>query len=141
MPAEFYFRHDNLDFHYLDVGSGLPFVFQHGLGGDVSQPFELYAPQPGVRLLTMDSRGHGMTRPIGAAEKFSFASFADDLWALLDHLDLQKAVVGGISMGAGVALNFALRYPERAVGLCSFGRPGWRSRCRIICNAWSTWGG
>ena len=38
------FRHDDIEFHYQDSGSGgRPFVFQHGLGGDVNQPFGLFA--------------------------------------------------------------------------------------------------
>src|SRR5262249_56655796 len=56
------FTHDGLRFSYRDEGQGLPFVFQHGLGGDLSQPFSLYRPPPGIRLLGFDARGHGQTR-------------------------------------------------------------------------------
>jgi pimeloyl-ACP methyl ester carboxylesterase len=52
------------------------------------------------------------------------AQFADDLAAFLDYLGIEQAVVGGISMGAGTALNFALRYPERIRGLV-LSRPAW----------------
>ena len=106
-------------FHYLDEGdpSGRPFVFQHGLGGDVSQPAGVFSPPLGIRLLSLDCRGHGGTYPLGGAQKLSFSSFADDVAALMDHLGLERAVVGGISMGAGVALNLASRYPKRAAGL------------------------
>jgi pimeloyl-ACP methyl ester carboxylesterase len=72
----------------------------------------------------MDCRGHGGTRPLGPADNLSFSSFADDLAALMDHLQIQSAVVGGISMGAGVALNLALRYPEKVEGLV-LSRPAW----------------
>src|ERR687898_3628188 len=117
---------DGLAFHYLDEGapSGRPFVFQHGLGGDASQPAGIFPPPSGVRLLSLDCRGHGGTLPLGPADKLSFSSFADDVAALMDHLGLQRAVVGGISMGAGVALNLALRYPQRVVGLV-LSRPAW----------------
>jgi len=111
------FLHDGLGFHYLDRGAGVPFVFQHGLGGDVSQPFGLYTPPPGVRLIGMDCRGHGETRPLGDPKKVALAAFADDLVALLDHLEIPRAVVGGVSMGAAVALNLALRYPDRVLAL------------------------
>lgn len=123
MPA---IERDGLSFHYLDEGhpSGRPFVFQHGLGGDVSQPACVFSPPSGVRLLSLDCRGHGGTRPLGPAHKLSFSSFADDVAALMDRLGLQRAVVGGISMGAGVALNLASRYPERAAGLV-LSRPAW----------------
>jgi pimeloyl-ACP methyl ester carboxylesterase len=120
------FECDGLAFHYLDEGdpSGRPFVFQHGLGGDVSQPAGVFPPPLGIRLLSLDCRGHGGTRPLGPADKLSFSSFADDVAALMDHLGLERAVVGGISMGAGVALNLALRYPQRVAGLV-LSRPAW----------------
>src|SRR5436305_462059 len=107
-----FFDCDGLTFHYREAGMGTPLVFQHGLGGDVNQPFGLFAPPPGIRLLAFDCRGHGETRPLGNPEKLSLASFADDLLACMNHLAIERAVVGGISMGAAVALNFALRFPE-----------------------------
>jgi pimeloyl-ACP methyl ester carboxylesterase len=121
------FERDGLSFNYLDRGRGTPFVFQHGLGGDVSQPAGVFSPPPGVRLLSLDCRGHGETRPLGAEERLSFSAFADDVVALMDRLRVRRAVVGGISMGAGVALNLALRYPQRAAGLV-LSRPAWLDR-------------
>lgn len=115
-----YFDHDNIRFHYLDSGSGRPFIFQHGLGGDVNQTAEVYdlpsAPQ-GIRFIALDCRAHGETYPPGPEDKISFSSFADDVIALMKHLGVQSALVGGISMGAGISLNLALRYPERVSGL------------------------
>lgn len=118
------FKHDGLAFHYQDQGQGLPFVFQHGLGGDTNQTFNLFSPPPGIRLLTLDCRGHGETRPLGEVEKLSFTTFADDVCALLDHLGLPSAVIGGVSMGAGISLNLVLRFPERVRGLV-LSRPAW----------------
>ena len=46
---------------------------------------------------------------------------------MLNHLGLTRAVVGGISMGAGMALNAATRYPERVAGLV-LARPAWLDR-------------
>ena len=112
-----YFKHDGLEFHYQDKGEGTPFIFQHGLGGDVSQPFGLFSPPPGFRLLAFDCRGHGQTHPLGDPAKIRISSFADDLRAFMDQLELKQAVVGGISMGAAITLNFTLRYPERVLGL------------------------
>lgn len=123
-----FFDHDDLRFHYRDEGKGVPFFFQHGLGGDVGQPFGLYAPAvEGVRLLAFDARAHGETRPLGDPKKVALAVFADDLIALMDHLGLDRAVVGGISMGAAVALNTVLRYPSRVLGLV-LSRPAWLDR-------------
>ena len=121
------FGRDGLSFHYLDRGEGLPFVFQHGLGGDVSQPFGLYSPPPGVRLIGMDCRAHGQTKPLGDLKMVALAPFADDLVALLDRLEVPRAVVGGLSMGAAVALSLAARHRDRVLGLV-LARPAWLDR-------------
>jgi pimeloyl-ACP methyl ester carboxylesterase len=118
------FERDGIAFHYRDVGQGVPFVFQHGLGGDVRQPAGLFVPPPGVRLLSLDARAHGQTQPLGDPSALTFDAFGDDLVAWLDHLRLARAVIGGVSMGAGVALNVAVRYPERVAGLV-LSRPAW----------------
>lgn len=121
------FRHDGIDFHYIDRGDGVPLVVQHGLGGDLTQPALLFQPPPGFRLLSFDARGHGETRPLGPVERIGIADTADDLLALLDRLEIDRAIVGGISMGAAVALNFALRFPDRLHGLI-LSRPAWLDR-------------
>ncbi|MDB5351059.1 MAG: putative hydrolase or acyltransferase of alpha/beta superfamily [Planctomycetota bacterium] len=118
------FCRDGLNFRYRDIGQGLPVVFQHGLGGDVSIPCGLFSPPEGGRLISCDSRYHGETRPLGDPAKLNFDDIADDLLALLDHLGIDRVVVGGISMGAGLALNFAIRHPERTSGLI-LSRPAW----------------
>jgi len=128
-PAGGVFQHDGMDFYYQTEGNGIPFFFQHGLGADVTQPFGLFRPPEGIRMIGFDCRAHGRTRPVGPPEKISLASFADDLLALMDHLRIEKAVIGGISMGAAVALNFATRHPERLLGLVLH-RPAWLDRPR-----------
>ena len=119
-----YFTRDGIRFHYREVGQGAPFIFQHGLGGDVNQPFGLFPPPAGVRLLAFDCRAHGETQPLGDTERIRIAVFADDAVAFMDRLHLAQAVVGGISMGAAVALNVALRYPDRVRALV-LSRPAW----------------
>lgn len=118
------FPHDGIQFHYRDEGAGLPFFFQHGLGADLTQPFGIFRPPPGIRLIAFDARAHGQTRPVGSEDKINLSSFADDLQALMDHLQIPQAIVGGISMGAAITLNFALRCPGRVVGLVQ-SRPAW----------------
>lgn len=119
-----FFTHDGIEFHYQESGAGRPFVFQHGLGGDVTQPFGLFHPPAGVRLLAFDARGHGKTAPLGDPVQLCFRVFGEDLCAFLDHLGIQRAVVGGISMGAALALHFTLRWPARA-GALVLSRPAW----------------
>jgi pimeloyl-ACP methyl ester carboxylesterase len=122
-----FFDHDGLKFHYRDEGSGIPFVFQHGLGADLSQPFSLLRPPSGIRLIAFDCRAHGQTHPLGDVNKLGLATFADDLYALLAFLQIRDAIVGGISMGAAVALNFTLRHPEIVRGLV-LSRPAWTDK-------------
>ena len=123
------FEHDGLSFNYRESGRDVPFVFQHGLGADLNQIFGLFTSPPGFRLICFDCRAHGETRPVGDPEKISIDTFAEDLRALLDHLQIKRAVVGGISMGAATALNFTLRHPERVLGLV-LSRPAWLDESR-----------
>jgi pimeloyl-ACP methyl ester carboxylesterase len=118
------FQRNGIDFHYLDIGQGMPFVFQHGIGGDIRQPAGLFRPPKDIRLLCLDARAHGQTQPLGDPSALSFDVFGDDLVAWLNHVGVARAIIAGISMGAGVALNVAVRYPERVAGLVLF-RPAW----------------
>lgn len=119
-----FFEHDGVSLYFREEGSGLPFFFQHGLGADLTQPFSLFKAPPGIRLIAFDARAHGRTHPVGPMEKIGLAPSADDLRALMDHLKIRQAIVGGISMGAAITLNFTLRYASRVLGLVQ-SRPAW----------------
>jgi pimeloyl-ACP methyl ester carboxylesterase len=120
-----YFGANGITFHYADDDvDRLPFVFQHGLGADISQPLSFFGDVHPFRLISMDCRGHGRTAPLGDRHLLKFNSFGDDIINLLDHLNLSKVVMGGISMGAGIALNLAVRYPDRTRALI-LGRVSW----------------
>src|SRR6516162_9840435 len=106
-----WFDRQHFRFHYIDRGEGTPFIFQHGLGGSTEQTAGLFPETPGVRLLTLDCRSHGESEPTAQPEDLRLSLMADDIVALTDHLALKDVVLGGISMGAGIALNLALRYP------------------------------
>lgn len=116
---------DGIRFHYaLSDTEGPLVVFQHGLGGDLSQPQAILGGSALLRTLSFDCRGHGCTEPLGPLERLTFSAFADDLRAVLDSLGFDRAIIGGISMGAGVALNFAIRHPARVTALI-LSRPAW----------------
>jgi len=119
-----YFRHDSLQFYFEEHGRGRPFVFSHGLGGNLDRSLELTRQLPKIRLILYDNRAHGRTSPIGDPDKLTFEAMANDMAALLDYLHLPKAFVGGVSMGAGISLAFALRYPQRVKALV-LNRPAW----------------
>jgi pimeloyl-ACP methyl ester carboxylesterase len=129
------FELDQIRFRYRETGLGLPFVFQHGLGGSLEQPFGLFSPPDGIRMIAMDSRGHGQTTPLGPVDGIRLGQFADDVIRLLDHLHVAQAVVGGISMGAAVALNLTLRFPDRVRGLV-LSRPAWLAQANPRNTVW-----
>lgn len=115
----------NINARYADIGSGLPFVFQHGLGGKLELATNAFAPIAGTRMLSFDFRGHGQT-PLGNPTELNFETFSQDISDFLDFLQLDSAVIGGISMGAATALRFALRFPDRCTKLVLV-RPAWNS--------------
>lgn len=114
-------------YHEDDQNAGIPFIFLHGLGGDVGQTMGLMQPTEGIRRISLDFRGHGKTIDFGKPENFSFERFAKDVLSLADHLDLDQFYLGGISTGAGTALRFALGYPDRVTKLV-LSRPAWEDR-------------
>jgi len=97
-----------------EAGVGWPLVMFHGGLAD-HRAVQLLIPEPpaGVRLITPDVRGSGRSVDPGP---LSWSRLADDVAALLDRLGLERAVVGGTSIGNGVAVAFALRYPNRTAG-------------------------
>jgi pimeloyl-ACP methyl ester carboxylesterase len=119
-----WFDHQRFRLHYVDRGKGTPFIFQHGLGGSTNQTAGLFPETAGVRFLSLDCRSHGESEPAAQPEDLRFSLMADDIVAWMDHLVLEDVVLGGISMGAGIALNLALRYPGRVQNLV-LSRPAW----------------
>jgi pimeloyl-ACP methyl ester carboxylesterase len=117
------FDRDGLTLSYRDEGRGPVLIFQHGLGADASQPFEVVAGFEGFRQITLECRGHGASN-LGPVGELSIATFADDVVALMDHLGIDSAHVGGISMGAAIAARLAVRHQARVLSLC-LARPAW----------------
>ncbi len=109
--------------NYKISGEGFPFIFQHGLGSNLAQAQSLLGGQEKVQLISMDCPGHGDT-PLRLATPPSFDFYADEVIRLMEHLKIEKAIFGGISMGAGISMNIALRYPEKVAGLVLV-RPAW----------------
>ncbi|MFB3901992.1 MAG: alpha/beta fold hydrolase [Acidobacteriota bacterium] len=118
------FRHDGLDFYYEEHGVGFPFIFSHGLRGNSERVRDQLRFLPDVRVLLYDNRGHGRTRPLGDPRRLNFEDMAEDMAALADYLGIDSACVGGVSMGAGIALACALRHRTRVRALV-LSRPAW----------------
>ncbi len=110
-------RSNGLDHYYEQAGEGPSLVFIHGAFGDA----RLWEPQwrhfsPDFRVMRYDLRGHGRT---GASDldRYTMATYADDLVALMISLKIDSAVVCGLSWGGGIAQAFAVRNPDRLNGL------------------------
>jgi pimeloyl-ACP methyl ester carboxylesterase len=71
----------------------------------------------GNQVVTMDPLGHGESSRPREVWRYSMAAFAAQTVALLDHLELEQAVVGGTSLGANITLEVASRAPERLAGM------------------------
>lgn len=104
-------------------GGGIPVLLQHGLCGSARQTAEAFPDDPALRLLTLDCRGHGES-PAGPHEDLSIATFADDVIALIESQSLAPVALGGISMGAAIALRIAVLRPELVRALLLV-RPAW----------------
>jgi pimeloyl-ACP methyl ester carboxylesterase len=120
------FHHAGLSLSYRDEGSGPALVFQHGLGANADQAAEVIGGYDGFRRITLECRGHGNSE-LGLISELSIATFCDDLLALLDHLNISRCHIGGISMGAAVTSRLVVLNPLRAQSLC-VARPAWFDR-------------
>jgi 3-oxoadipate enol-lactonase len=102
--------------HYRCTGQGPTLMLVHGLGSSGADwAFQIDALAPHFRLVLPDLRGAGASdAPPGP---YAIAQFASDLWALLDHLDVQQAHLLGFSLGGAVATEMALQRPAAVLRL------------------------
>ena len=110
--------------HVDDAGGpGLPVIFQHGLCGDARQTAEVFPPTPAFRRITLEARGHGSSQA-GDTAAFSIARFAEDVAELIAALGVAPVIIGGISMGAAIAMRLAVIRPDLVRALV-IARPAW----------------
>src|SRR5919204_2428768 len=98
---------------------GRTLVLVHGLLMN-RRMYDRLAPEissHGNRVVAVDLLGHGRSDRLADRQIYSMTAFADQVLALLDHLELEAPVVGGTSLGANVGLEFASKYPDRAGAL------------------------
>ncbi|NKN35908.1 alpha/beta hydrolase [Agrobacterium sp. a22-2] len=105
------------------AGEGQAVVFQHGLCGDAGQTQEAFPVEPGFCRITVEARGHGGSQS-GPLERLSIATFADDIASYIESRLQPPVVVGGISMGAAIALRLAVKRPDLVKALI-LARPAW----------------
>jgi pimeloyl-ACP methyl ester carboxylesterase len=109
---------DRVKIYFEEHGDGTPLVLAYGIGGnadlwDVNVP----ALAKRHRLILWEPRGHARSESPEDPARYSFARWVEDMKTVMDRARLPKAHVGGLSLGAGIATRFTLRYPKRVRSL------------------------
>ena len=116
---------NGINLYYETHGAGRPMILLHGgLGsGEMFGPI-LPALAERHQVIAVDLQGHGRTADID--RPIDIRLMADDIAALIDHLGLEKPDVVGYSLGGGVALFTAIKYPEKVGRLVAASTNVWR---------------
>jgi pimeloyl-ACP methyl ester carboxylesterase len=123
-----FLERDGVRLHYEDRGSGPAILLTHGY----TATLRMWDPQVAelskrYRAISWDMRGHGESDSPAEPAAYSHESTADDMAALLDHCGVEKAVVGGLSLGGYMSLAFYVAHPQRVRALMLFDTgPGYR---------------
>ena len=114
---------DGVEIFYKDWGKGQPIVFSHGwpLSSDDWDAQMMFFLNHGFRVIAHDRRGHG--RSSQTADGHDMDHYADDLAAVVTHLDLEEAIHVGHSTGGGEVVHYLARHGEgratKAAILCA----------------------
>ncbi len=117
---------DGTRLYYEEAGSGIPLVFIHEFGGDCRswEPQMRYFSRS-YRCIAFNARGYPPSDVPADPASYSQDRARDDVLAVLDGLNVQKAHVNGLSMGGFATLHFGFAYPERCRSLvvagCGYG--------------------
>jgi non-heme chloroperoxidase len=106
---------DGVEIYYKDWGKGQPIVFSHGwpLSADDWDAQMLFFLNHGYRVVAHDRRGHGRSSQV--ADGHDMDHYADDLAAVVAHLDLRNAIHVGHSTGGGEVAHYIARHGEDRV--------------------------
>jgi len=113
------FKNGVVEVAYLDEGEGEPIVLVHGFASTkevnwVQPGWVTTLTRAGRRAIALDNRGHGVSSKLYDPAAYHSATMAEDVRALIDHLDIERTDVMGYSMGARIAAFLAVNHPERA---------------------------
>jgi pimeloyl-ACP methyl ester carboxylesterase len=128
-PATGYAPVNGLKMYYAIHGKGDPVVLLHGSFMTITNNWTDMIAQlsKGRQVIAVEMQGHGRTADIN--REFSYEHLADDTAALLDYLKIKQADVLGYSMGGGVAMQVAIRHPDKIRKVVSisavFRHDGW----------------
>jgi pimeloyl-ACP methyl ester carboxylesterase len=115
MPS---FKNGHVEIAYLDDGEGESIVLVHGFASTKEvnwmQPGWVGAlNRAGRRVVALDNRGHGASSKLYEAAAYHSIAMADDVRALLDHLQIERADIMGYSMGARITAFLAVKHADR----------------------------
>jgi pimeloyl-ACP methyl ester carboxylesterase len=129
-------RLNGIEIDYEVSGSGAPVLLSHGYSATRRMWDGQHGAFPDHRIVSWSMRGHGHTESPADASKYSADLTVADMRELLRHLAIDRAVIGGLSLGGYVSLAFYLTHPEmvRALVICDSG-PGYRNA--EARNAWN----
>ena len=117
--TEFTIERDGVTLAGDDTGEGPPVVLLHGL--TATRRYVVMGStalqRSGHRVIAYDARGHGRSSPAPDPGEYGYDDLGRDLEAVLDELEIERAVLAGASMGAHTLLWLALRHPERVGGM------------------------
>jgi pimeloyl-ACP methyl ester carboxylesterase len=119
-PRTRQFKHDGHRLVFDEYGQGShTVVLMPGLllSRKMQDPLSRALAGRGHRVISLDPLGHGESDRPRDMWRYSMPQFGEQVIALLDHLEIEQAVVGGTSLGANVTLEAAVRAPERMKGL------------------------
>jgi pimeloyl-ACP methyl ester carboxylesterase len=114
------FRHEGRRLAYTEYGEGPRVcVLIHGLllSQKMHRPLARALARRGNRVVTMDLLGHGRSDRPRDMTAYSMPFFGEQVIALLDHLEIDQAVIAGTSLGANTALEAAAAHPDRVRGM------------------------
>ncbi len=135
-------EHNGIHINYEEHGShyGTPILLTHAYAATLQMWKPQFDAWREYRVIGWDMRGHGGTDSPPTQEEYTETLTVEDMAALLRHLGIKDAVVGGLSLGGYIALEFQLAHPDmvRAMILCNTG-PGYRKdEARAGWNDFST---
>jgi pimeloyl-ACP methyl ester carboxylesterase len=122
-------RVNGIEIDYEDIGQGRPVLLTHGhLSSRTAWNGQHRALGDRHRVISWDIRGHGQTESPDDPAQYSLDLTVADIRALLGHLGIARAVIGGLSLGGYVSLAFAIAHPDmvEALVICDSG-PGYRN--------------
>ncbi len=120
---------DGVRIHYEEHGEGPAILLSHGFCATLRMwQGQVDAFGGDYRIITWDMRGHGQTDSPTELAQYSAAEAVEDMSALLDDCGIERAIVGGHSLGGYLSLEFHLAYPERVRALMLFNTgPGYKN--------------